>query len=373
MLGKQDISWFHCGRCGSLFQSPTRASHQRLCTACGRSPWPEDGTLQRIKKTTQPQVPAPARGSVRKEKKKLKYRYLNGWVIFCVVSTLAVLLVLLMALRMQNFQNERSFSSVKKEAVSTVAAEDAAFLNQFAPLCHQTLSGFLSAVTPEERSQFVMSPVSEVARIANFYQLNAPPSIDPRALKIDQIAVLRLPGGPAIETSWKTTDGLWLNTVFVQEDDEWRLDWNHYARYCDYPWPMFLAGGGQREGEFRLLARERLAEERKGADTISLVFSAPQLGKPGETSLKSPEFLVPRNSKSGRLLTAASQRAKVGKLAFDVDLKTIYPEGLIPVRVKLRRIDDADGRRFELVDLVACHWYSVDASGFEVAEPRLEN
>ena len=373
MLTKQDISWFHCGRCGSLFRSPTGVSYQRLCTVCGRSPMPEDGTLQRIDKATHQRGSAPPSGSDRKKKKKPKYRYLNGWVIFSVVSTLAVLLVLLMALRMQNFQNEQSFSSVKKEAVSTVAAEDAAFLNQFVPLCHQTLSGFLSAVTPEERSQFVKSPVSQIGRLANFYRLNATPSIDPEALKIDQTAVLRLPDGPAIETSWKTTDGQRLNTVFVQEDDEWRLDWNHYARYCDYPWPMFLAGGGQSEGEFRLLARERLAEERKGADTISLVFSAPQLGKLSETSLKSPEFIVSRDSKSGRLLTAAFQCAKLGKLAFDVDLKTIYPEGLIPVRVKLRRIEDADGRRFELIDLVACHWYSVDAPGFEVAEPRLEN
>ncbi len=373
MLSKQDISWFHCGRCGSLFQSPTRVSHQRLCTVCGRSPWPEDSTLQRIKKTTESQVPAPAHGSERKGKKKLKYRYLNGWVIFCMVSTLAVLLVLPMVLRMQNFQNEPSFSSVKKEAVSTVVADDAAFLNQFAPLCHQTLSGFLSAMTPEGRSQFVMSPISEVARMANFYQLNSLPSIDPQALKIDQAAVLRLPGGRAIETSWKTTDGLQLNAVFVLEDSEWRLDWKHYASYCDYPWPMFLAGGGQSEGEFRLLARERLAEERQGADTISLVFSAPQLGKLSETSVKSPEFLVPRDSKSGRLLTTAFQRAKEGKLAFGVDLKAIYPEGLIPVRVKLRRIDDVDGRRFELVDVIACHWYSVDAPGIEVAVPTLEN
>ena len=304
---------------------------------------------------------------------KPKYRFLNRWVIFCVVSTLAILLILLMTLRIQRRQNQHSLSSVKKEEVSTVVAEDTAFLSQFVPLCHQTLSGFLSAVTPEGRSQFVMSPISEVARIVNFYQLNSLPSIDPKALKIDQVAVLRLPGGRAIETSWKTTDGLQLNAVFVLEDNEWRLDWKHYARYCDYPWPMFLAGGGQSEGEFRLLARERLAEERQGADTISLVFSAPQLGKLSEISLKSPEFLVPRDSESGRLLTAAFQCAKEGKLAFGADLKAIYPEGLIPVRVKLRRIDDVDGRRFELIDVIACHWYSVDAPGIEVAVPTLEN
>lgn len=373
MLTKQDISWFHCGNCGSLFRSPMGVSYQRLCTVCGRSPMPEDGTLQRIDKATHQRDPDLARGSDRKKKKKSKYRFVDKLVIFCVISTLAILLILLTALRIQRWQNKHSSSSVKKEAVSTVAAEDAVFLNQSAPLCHQTFSGFLSAATPEERSQFVTSPIAEVARIANFYQLNSLPSIDPQALKIDQAAVLRLPGGRAIETSWKTTDGLQLNAVFVLEDNEWRLDWKHYARFCDYPWPMFLAGDGQSEGEFRLLARERLADERKSADTISLVFSAPQLGKLSETSLKSPEFLVPRDSKSGRLLAAAFQCAKEGKLAFGVNLKEIYPEGLIPVRVKLRRIDDVDGRRFELIDVITCHWYSVDAPGIEVAVPTLEN
>lgn len=44
------------------------------------------------------------------------------------------------------------------------------------------------------------------------------------------------------------------------------------------------------------------------------------------------------------------------------------PESLIRVRVKVRRIKDDEGSRFELVDVVACHWYSSDDPGVEIPE-----
>jgi hypothetical protein len=163
-----------------------------------------------------------------------------------------------------------------------------------------------------------------------------------------------------------------LDAVFINENGEWRLDWDHFVRYSKHPWPLFLAGGGSTQGEFRLLARQRLADDRKNADTLSLVFYTPQLGRPSDLGSKSPEFLVKRDSKNGRLLEAAFNLEKSGKRAFGVNLPSNDPEGIIRVRVKVRRVDENDERHFVLEDVVACHWYSIDEPGMEVSDQPLD-
>ena len=135
---------------------------------------------------------------------------------------------------------------------------------------------------------------------------------------------------------------------------------------------MFLAGSGDPDGEFRLLARQRLAEQRKNADTISIVLYAPRFGAPEATLTQSPEFLIKRDTKNGRMLGAAFQMEKSGQRVFDANTPNLNPEGLIRVRVKVRRFDDKGERRFEITEVVACHWYTVDAPGVDIPKPPVE-
>ncbi|RYD24889.1 MAG: hypothetical protein EOP87_25385, partial [Verrucomicrobiaceae bacterium] len=37
-MSDQNTSWFHCGRCGTLFRSPAGELDERLCTECGGNP-----------------------------------------------------------------------------------------------------------------------------------------------------------------------------------------------------------------------------------------------------------------------------------------------------------------------------------------------
>ena len=174
--------------------------------------------------------------------------------------------------------------------------------------------------------------------------------------------------GQAIETQWHSSDSRSLDAVFIEDNGEWHLDWDHFARHSDYPWSLFLAGSGENHGEFRLLARERLAKERKNAESISIVFYAPRFGYSNEAGSQSPEFLIPRNTPNGRLLDAAFKLEREGKRPFGVKLHSINPEGLIRVRVKVRRVEDDEGRHFELDEVAACHWYANDAKGVEITE-----
>jgi hypothetical protein len=204
--------------------------------------------------------------------------------------------------------------------------------------------------------------------MARFYDLNPQVTLVPQSLSPAHSAILNLPTGRAIETNWKSADGRVVDAVFVEQDEEWRLDWEHFVRFSTYPWSLFLAGSDEPEGEFRLLARLRLADERSDADDLSIVLYAPVFGAPDQTGFQSPEFLVKRDTPNGRLLDAAFKLEKSGSRVFGVDIPNPNPEGLIRVRVKVRRIEDDQGRRFELLDVIACHWYSVDVPGVEIPE-----
>ena len=192
----------------------------------------------------------------------------------------------------KNQSNNRPAVKTTAPVKEVMSAADMNFLNEASPLCSKTLSGFLAARTPEERNQFVSSPITTAARMARFYEINPMASIDPNTIVLDNASPLRLPNGNGVEIQMSSPEGRVLDAAFVKENDEWRIDWDYFARYSDQPWALFLAESGEAEGEFRLLARERLAEERKNADTISIVLYAPRFGYAKDTGFQSPEFIV---------------------------------------------------------------------------------
>lgn len=251
------------------------------------------------------------------------------------------------------------------DTTNHIPEEDIVLLNEAAAKCNDLFSAFLQAGTPEERNQFVASPVTTASRMARFHTMNPVTRIDPATLQATGKAVLHLPGKKAIESHWQTSDGRLLDAVFIEDNGEWKLDWDHHVRYSDIPWSLYLAGSGDDVAEFRLLARERLADERKDATDISIVLYAPRFGVSNETGFASPEFLVPRNSGNGRKLETAFKLERSGKRPFGVKLPSINPEGLIRVRVKVRRVVENMERRFELEEILACHWYSTDEPGME--------
>ncbi len=366
MTSSKNISWFHCGQCGSLFQSAAGAFGHR-CSECGQNPSPVVALPQRNVSDTPKRTRLGTSEKPRARDKKPSYSLLTKLVVIC--ATL-IFLIFLKVVTLLNEDPPRSDDpTIGESQVSDVNAEKSAtLLNQGMPACNRAISQFISSGTPEGRNQYVLAPVATAARMAEFYKLNPLLSLDASTLSQTRAAVLHLPSGDAIEANFSSKEGLQLDSVFVKENGEWRLDWDHFARYSTHPWPLFLAGGGDAHGEFRLLARRRLAEEMKDADAISIVFYAPHLGHPSELGSHSPEFLVPRDSKNGRLLEAAFKLEKAGKRAFGVELASNEPEGIIRVRVKVRRVDENDERHFELEEVVACHWYSTDEPGLEVSD-----
>jgi hypothetical protein len=242
------------------------------------------------------------------------------------------------------------------------------FLDEALKECQQVLLGFLNATAPEERNQYVYSPVRTASRMARFYSLNPVMSMDPAKLVFHGASLLNLPGERAIETRWGDDRGRLVDVVFRQDNGEWRIDWSHFVRESDYPWPLFLAGDGEPEGEFRLLARERLADEREADEPLSLMLHAPRFGDPGNEGIGSPEILVDATSPQGILLTAAFRTLRAERTLFGSSLELMDPVGMIRVRVKVKRSEGETGRRFEITDVVACHWLTLDVAGVDLED-----
>lgn len=350
-----------------MFQATAGEASDRVCTSCGRDPSlgvdslpPAPALAAHSAVPSRPELPEPPKIPSAETQERPLDDQAHGWLVF-------LLAVLSGARWLQNKDPAKKPAVAVKSASESPSLEDVALLDNGMPQVHPAFAGFLDARTPEARAQFVIRPSVTIGRMARFYNLNSWVPIDRRALFLTARAVISLPAGKMIETQWASAEGQQMDAVFANEEGEWRLDWDHFARASDYPWALFLAGSGDDEGEFRLLARERLAKQRASEDTISLALYAPRFGYSGESGSPSPEFLIPRSSQSGRLLAAAFELKRNEKRAFGVKLPDIDPSELVRVRVKVRRVEQGSERRFELDEIIATHWYATDAPGVEIS------
>lgn len=302
--------------------------------------------------------PSARKRSGRKQHRSLMIaKVLIGWIVLMTLVVLAT----------RRFAGQEDSQTRGQGMVSqpgAYAEEDTALLEKAIPDCGKHLAGFLAAGTPEQRNQFVHQPITTAGKMARFYAMNPIITVDGSSLKLKSEKVIKLISGNAISTVWSVADGKTLDAVFLQEDGEWRLDWDQFVRFSDYPWPLFISGSGGDSGEFRVLARQRASTLNGDAGPLSLTLYSPRFGFPGEPGPGSPEIEVSRSSEDGRLLAAAFQSAKKGAKPFDGHMTDEDPESMIRVRVKIRRTRNEHGNfHFEVEKVIACHWITSDEPG----------
>lgn len=364
-----NVSWFHCGRCGTLFQSVAGDLEDRTCTACGLQPslgidvatatpalTPAETGNSHI---PEPRTREPHRQkhtSKRPKKSFFMVKLVGGWLI--VIS-----LIVFGARKLWPNADQNTPVARVDVAESRMIEEDATLIADAGAACSRAFQAFLNAESSEAKNQFVFSPITTASRMLRYDSFGSQVKIKSNEVKPLSFRALRLPGHKAIESHWSLGRGGVIDAVFIEEKGDWHVDWEHFVRYSDMPWALFLAGSGGVQGEFRLLARERLAAERKDSENISMILYAPKFGSTDETGFASPEFVVPRNSKNGRMLEEAFNIERANKRVYGVDLPSTDPESFIRVRVKVKRLAGEGGSKFELQDVIACHWYSSDDPG----------
>ena len=218
---------------------------------------------------------------------------------------------------------------------------------------------------PESRAQFIIDPFDAVKRMSEFDSFS-PLTMDSGMKKNLLAEVIHTPRGPAIETVWETIQGDKFDAVFFRDKETWKIDWRELLRYSSQAWGLFLAEPGEAEGEFRLLARERMEGESGPQNHVGIVFYPPRFGHMTEAGSPSPDFPVDLTSADGRLLAAAFAAKKEERGPFGSHLLSSDPDDLIRVRVRVRRNPVEKHQKFTLVKVIACHWFSLDEPGYDV-------
>lgn len=368
--------WYHCGRCGSFFKSDIGLQNERLCAECGLRPdtgtWPihrdrlpqSERSLATFDRTGDASLDSGQRAVRKKRKKSLMFKFLGCWVVgMCLLIWI------------RTYDNQKKIgedTGSHKEGIKfvegTMADERIALLSQAMPECHRALVGFLTAGAPESRNQFVADPIGTAGSMASFYKYNAFPSLEVTDLKRTGQQVLKVGDEWMIETRWSDGKGLELDAVFRRYGAVWKLDWQHFSRYGEYSWPLFLAGEGPDEAEFRLLAR-KVGDGVKAEDSgsrLRFTLLSPVFGKSAEIGMESSELVVNRHSDEGLKLDAAFDAKKSGRSIFGGTLPQMEPEHWVRVRVRIKRSEFAGVRSFALQEVIACHWLGSEEPGFEL-------
>lgn len=300
----------------------------------------------------QEEAKAPQQARLHRQKKN------NTLILIVVVWLGFILLLVFVAGKFGGKPTGSSKPSAGIASAGRMSMADQRLLEKNSRRLLQTMAGYAVSANNEQRSQFVADPIRVSPKMENYFAKNPLIRVDMETMKTRSANVLKLPEGDAIEVWWQSGD-LFYETLFVGDEREWKLDWEHFVRYSDEPFSLFLAGTGEAEAEFRLLARERLAGERAKEPEISLALYAPVSGKPRETGVESPEFLVPRHEPDGRRLSAAFAMKRRAENPFGSMSTSMDPDDMIRVRVRLRRTESDEGKLFQIVEVIACHWYGV--------------
>ncbi len=351
------------------------------CEACGRSAHPRRPTdPSSVKSATRDFVPKVTAADLVRTKVTIdgqsvatdrrarteRVREKRNPVFVLVLVWVSILLVIsaFVAWRVNHVSQVVQVSKEREEKADEMQrlSEDVSLLNDSMQNCFTHFSGLLEAVAPEIRAQYVYPQPGmsvKIARDSAKMALFLPEKMP----ELSQRQILRVRDEPWIETLWSDERGRKIEVVFRKKDDAWLVDWESYVRSSEMPWTLFENAEGEGEGEFRLLVRERLAEQRALEDTLSLVFYEPSFWHGGDLGQKTPEILVVRKSLEGKLITQALLARKEKRPVFRSMYSEQDPPDTARVRVVIQRKVMDGQREFRVKAVKACHWMGVDEVG----------
>jgi hypothetical protein len=383
--------WHHCGKCGEVF----KGAKDSLCPACQKAPIPSKkklnvnvvqassgearkefnpnltqentgGQLVRIDthKSTKSSASSSSRQSTERKRKKSNtlLKFVIAWLI--AVGSMAALIK-------WKFSPQTTPAPVTPTVTVTPEdqkwqSENLDLLNRAYPKMLETTSALFEITAPESLAQYCRQRPKLASIILNDGAKSS--FFKPDTIELTERNVIRPGGLPLIETIWTDDRGRKIEMVFGNEEDRWVLDWESYVKSSSMPWSVFQSADGEEEGTFRMLVRERLVEQNFSDLQMSVVFYEPSLLRGAPLGLVTPEFLVDRKSRDGRLIHAALEARKNDKPLMGSIFPQADPPNTARVCVKIRRSMKGDQKIFTLVEVLACHWMGIDHPGVELTD-----
>ncbi len=389
MTGKH-TGWHHCGKCGEVFKGTSDSN----CPACEKSPLPAKkkinvhvvqaasnetrkefnphqpqessgpGQLVRIDTHKKTSGSSSSRQSSERKRKKSNtlLKFVVGWLI--CIGALAGLI------KWKSGSNSPYVPEKPKNEIVADAkkfeSENIELFSKAYPSILDTATALLDVTAPESLAQYcrqrprLSSIILNDGVKASFFK--------PESIELTEKNVIRPGGMPMIETIWTDERGRKVEMVFAKEEDRWVLDWESYAKSSSLPWSVFQGAEGEGEGIFRFLVRERLVEQNFSDLQMSIVFYEPSLMRGSSLGFATPEFLVDRKSRNGRLLATALMARKQDQALMGSMFPQADPPNTARVCVKIRRSMKGEEKVFTLVEVLACHWMGIDFPGVELTD-----
>jgi len=252
--------------------------------------------------------------------------------------------------------------------------EDAALLsknidvaNQSNPLIMAIAHEFFQTTAPEAYAQLsrkrprLAQTIFNDASKATLFKPETTPQLIARN-------VIRIGETPMVETLWTDERNRQVEIVFGQQEDQWLVDWESFAKTSTLPWSVFHAIKEDGEGTFRLLVRQRLAKENTSDLLMSVMFYEPGFFHGSNLGLPTPAFTIDRKSRDGKLILAALKAREDNQPIYGSMFPANDPPSTARVTVKIRRVVKNEVKSFELVEVLACHWLGVEDPGIDLTD-----
>lgn len=252
--------------------------------------------------------------------------------------------------------------------------EDAALLsknidvaNQSNALIMATANEFFQTTAPEayaqlclKRPRLAQTIFNDASKATLFKPESAPHLVARNVIRIGEI--------PMVETLWTDERNRQVEIIFGQQEEQWLVDWESFAKSSSMPWSIFHAEKDNGEGTFRLLVRQRLAKENTSDLLMSVMFYEPGFFHGSALGLPTPAFTVDRKSRDGKLILAALKTREDNQPIYGSMFPANDPPSTARVTVKIRRVVKDDVKSFELIEVLACHWLGIDDVGVDLTD-----
>lgn len=404
---------YHCIECGSLFESAIRSLRDQRCPVCGNPPTGkilagtelDKGVAPVVRSTDGKSQPArelhgenkdtqniyeatieaerkQRRGRVKRTKRKER-KSMKIWLM--IGSWLILMGALVLLMNFLNNDESQTAVAVEIEAERTrIQAEAEAkkkrmVIEAAAPVCEKTMTEFLNAPSAASKAQYVYQGV-KLSGVMNRYYRNNPSFSSTRSkIRILRAEVLDIPGYKAIGTVCQNSLGERFEAIFIDENNEWKIDWKSLIRYDDQSWSLFPSSENGTEGDFRLYMRVRDTDEDLDREEMSVVFYTPGMYTKSDFSgLASKSVSVAVDSPQGKAIQALldSEADELEKDPFGYSIGNLDPLGYHRVRARIR-INKEEGKEaeMELLEILANHWYGeeIDMNISKEASEDLES
>lgn len=390
-MTQQQPGWHHCGKCGEVY----KATKDEPCPACAQNPLPTrkkisvhtvDASSHTTRKEFSPKLASEVKsapklvrldsttvtdqGSTTTRKSTERKRKQSTTLIKFLIGWAVGLTLIVIIIKWQFSPATNVAAATPEEAdkpiESTLYSENLDLLARAYPSIAQTTGQFFETSATESLTQFCRERPNLVMTVFN----DGPKAVlfKPDTAELIAQNVIRPGGMPMIETIWSDSRNRKMEIVYAEEEGRWVIDWESFAKSSTLPWTVFESETGDAEGIFRFLVRERLADQSFNDLHMSILFYEPAFLHGGSAGVATPEFSVDRKSRDGRLIAAALEARKAEKPLLGSIFLKADPPNMARVTVKIRRTMQNDEKKFQVVEVLGCHWLGIDHPGVDLTD-----